>query len=307
MQRVHLIAIGEATMFNLAIALSKRSNYLISGSYDTIEESALAILKKHKLLPDKAGWFPDNITRNLSAIVVGPDAKADNPELLRAKELGLKVYTMPEYLYIQTRNKTRIVISGSHRKCSVMRMILHVMKKQRIDTDYYFYRSNCSYENPVKLSYEARVAVLEGDEKQTSPIDSQPIFHQFKPHIAVITCIDKNSEHTYDDFDQYLNQFREFINLMEMQGRLIYHQNDKNIGLLVEKLRRDIVPFPYGVPKYEVVDGLTTIVSRKIRIPLQISGEDLLQDLNAARLACRQIGISEDQFNQQIADYQIQI
>ena len=303
MQRVHFIAIGGAAMHNLAIALSRKSDYLVTGSDDEIFEPSFSRLKENGLLPEKQGWFPEKIHNNLNAVILGMHARADNPELLRAKELGLKIFSFPEYLYLQTRNKTRIVVGGSHGKTTTTAMILYVLKKLKIDADYMVGAQIEGFDNMVKLSYESRIAVFEGDEYLTSPLDPRPKFHLYKPHIAVITGIAWDHINVFPTFDIYLEQFRKFTDLMEIQGRLIYFEDDSNLRMITEKLRRDLVPFPYSTPDYEVRNGVTWLKTRKKEIALKIFGEHNLQNLVAARLACKQIGVTEDQFNEAISTF----
>lgn len=303
MQRVHFIAIGGAAMHNLAIAISKKNNYLVTGSDDEIFEPSLSRLKKHGLLPDKIGWNPEKIHANLTAVILGMHAKLDNPELLRAKELGLKIYSFPEYLFQQTRNKTRIVVGGSHGKTSTTAMILYVLQKLRIDTDYMVGAQIEGFDNMVKLSSESRIAVFEGDEYLTSPIDLRPKFHLYKPHVAILTGIAWDHINVFPTFENYVEQFKKFIDLMEIQGRLIYFDGDKALRDMTKKLRRDLVPFPYNTPDHEVVDGVTYLITRKGKVALKIFGEHNLQNLHAARLACKQIGVTEEQFNNAISEF----
>ena len=303
MQRVHFIAIGGAAMHNLAIALSKKQDYMVTGSDDEIFEPSYSRLLEAGLLPVKKGWFPERIHTNLNAIIVGMHARPDNPELLKAKELGLKIYSFPEYLYQQTRNKTRIVVGGSHGKTSTTAMILHVLKKRRIDADYMVGAQIEGFDNMVKLSYESRIAVFEGDEYLTSPLDPRPKFHLYKPHIAILTGIAWDHINVFPTFEIYLQQFEKFIDLMEIQGRLIYFDGDEHLREMTKKLRRDIVPFPYNTPKHEIANGVTMLKTRKGAVALRIFGEHNLQNLQAAMLACKQIGVTEDQFYEAIADF----
>jgi UDP-N-acetylmuramate: L-alanyl-gamma-D-glutamyl-meso-diaminopimelate ligase len=303
MQRVHFIAIGGAAMHNLAIAISKKSDFLVTGSDDEIFEPSYSRLKEHGLLPDAFGWYPERINKNLSAVILGMHATKDNPELIKAKELGLKIYSFPEYLYQMTRNKTRIVVGGSHGKTSTTAMILYVLKKLRIDADYMVGAQIEGFDNMVKLSYDSRIAVFEGDEYLTSPLDPRPKFHIYKPHIAVLTGIAWDHINVFPTFENYVDQFRKFIDLMEIQGRLIYFEGDEELRKLTEKLRRDLVPFPYGTPAHEVIDGITYLKTRKGKVALKIFGEHNLQNLHAARLACKQIGVTEEQFNNAISDF----
>jgi len=303
MQRVHFIAIGGAAMHNLAIAISKKDNFQVTGSDDEIFEPSRSRLKENGLLPDKLGWFPERIYKGLHAVILGMHATADNPELIRAKELGLKIYSFPEYLYQQTRSKTRIVIGGSHGKTTTTAMILFVLKQMKIDADYMVGAQIEGFDNMVKLSYESRIAVFEGDEYLTSPLDPRPKFHLYKPHIAVLTGIAWDHINVFPTFDNYVEQFRKFADLMEVQGRLIYFDGDQNLNEIAEHLRRDIVPFPYNTPEYEVRDGITYLITKYGDVPLKVFGEHNLQNMNAARLACRQIGVTDEQFYSVISEF----
>jgi len=303
MQRVHFIAIGGAAMHNLAIAISKKNDFLVTGSDDEIFEPSYSRLKKNGLLPAEMGWFPERIHSGLSAVIVGMHATIDNPELLRAKELGLKIFSFPEYLYQQTRSKTRIVVGGSHGKTTTTAMILFVLKQLKIDADYMVGAQIEGFDNMVKLSYEARIAVFEGDEYLTSPIDRRPKFHLYKPHIAVLTGIAWDHINVFPTFPLYVEQFKKFTDLMEVQGRLIYFDGDENLNHIVAGLRRDIVPFAYNTPKHEVRNGITYLKTKKQEVPLKIFGEHNLQNMEAARLACRQIGVTDQQFYSVIRDF----
>ncbi len=303
MQRVHFIAIGGAAMHNLAIAISKKNNFEVTGSDDEIFEPSRSRLKEHGLLPDELGWFPERIHKGLQAVILGMHATEDNPELIRAKQLGLKIYSFPEYLYQQTRSKTRIVVGGSHGKTTTTAMILFVLKQLNIDADYMVGAQIEGFDNMVKLSYESRIAVFEGDEYLTSPIDRRPKFHLYKPHIAVLTGIAWDHINVFPTFENYVEQFSKFVDLMEVQGRLIYFDGDKNLNEIAEHLRRDIVPFPYNTPKYEVNDGVTSLITKYGKIPLKVFGEHNLQNMDAARLACRQIGVTDEQFYSVISEF----
>ncbi len=303
MQRVHFIAIGGAAMHNLAIAISKKNNFQVTGSDDEIFEPSRSRLKEYGLLPDELGWFPDRIHKGLSAIILGMHATEDNPELIRAKELGLNIYSFPEYLFQQTRSKTRIVVGGSHGKTTTTAMILFVLKQLKIDADYMVGAQIEGFDNMVKLSYDSRIAVFEGDEYLTSPIDRRPKFHLYKPHIAVLTGIAWDHINVFPTFENYVEQFRKFVELMEVQGRLIYFDGDDNLNEIAGHLRRDIVPFPYNTPEYEVRDGITYLITKKGEVPLKVFGEHNLQNMNAARLACHQIGVNDEQFYSVISEF----
>lgn len=303
MHRVHFIAIGGAAMHNLAIAISKKKNYQVTGSDDEICEPSFSRLKQAGILPEKMGWFAENIHNKLDAVILGMHASNDNPELLRAKELGLKIFSFPEYLYQQTRSKTRIVVGGSHGKTTTTAMMLYVLKQLKIETDYMVGAQIDGFENMVKLSYESRIAVFEGDEYLTSPIDRRPKFHLYKPHIAVLTGIAWDHINLFPNFENYFEQFKQFAELMEAQGRLIYFDGDDNLNDMALTLRRDIVPFPYNTPEYEVRNGITYIITKKGDVPLKFFGEQNLQNMNAARMALKQIGVTDEQFYGAISDF----
>lgn len=304
MYKVHFIAIGGAAMHNLAIALHKKNIYEVTGSDDEIFEPSYSRLKENGLLPKETGWFPEKIHNQLDAVILGMHARSDNPELVRAKELGVKIYSFPEYLYEQTRSKTRIVVGGSHGKTTTTAMILHVMRKVNFKADYMVGAQIDGFENMVSLSEDARVAVFEGDEYLTSPLDPRPKFHLYKAHIAIITGIAWDHINVFPTFENYVEQFGKFIESMEIQGRLIYFDDDENLKRIVRDTDRiDIVSFPYKTPRYEIKDGVTYVETRKGKIPLKIFGEHNLQNLEAARLACKQVGILDDRFYNAIADF----
>jgi UDP-N-acetylmuramate: L-alanyl-gamma-D-glutamyl-meso-diaminopimelate ligase len=304
MHRVHFIAIGGAAMHNLAIAISKKKNYQVTGSDDEVVEPCLSRLKQYGLLPEKLGWFPERIHNKLDAVILGMHATSDNPEFLRAKELGLKIFSFPEFLYQQTRSKTRIVVGGSHGKTTTTAMMLFVLKQLRIETDYMVGAQIEGFDNMVKLSYESRIAVFEGDEYLTSPIDRRPKFHLYKPHIAVLTGVAWDHINVFPTFENYLEQFKQFTELMEAQGRLIYFDGDENLNDMALSLRRDIVPFPYNTPDHAVRDGITYLITKKGDVPLKFFGEHNLQNMNAARLALKQIGVTDEQFYTAISEFQ---
>lgn len=303
MHHVHFIAIGGAAMHNLAIAISQKENYRVTGSDDEIFEPSYSRLKAHGLLPEKTGWFPEKIHPGLEAVILGMHAKADNPELLRAKTLNLKIYSFPEYLYEQTKDKTRIVIGGSHGKTTTTAMILYVLNKLNIEVDYMVGAQIEGFDNMVKLSANTKIAVFEGDEYLTSPIDLRPKFHLYKPHIAILTGIAWDHINVFPTFENYVEQFSKFVEIIEPNGCLIYFSGDEELKKITSTLRSDLVPLPYSTPEYEIINGTTYIKTKQGLKSLQIFGEHNLQNLQAARLACEQIGVGENEFYEAIADF----
>ena len=298
--KVHFIAIGGSAMHNLAIALCQKG-ITVTGSDDEIFDPAKSRLEKYGLLPETFGWHPERITPDLDAVVLGMHARIDNPELLRAQELGLKIYSYPEYLYEQSKDKLRIVIGGSHGKTTTTAMILHVLAKCGIEADYMVGAQLKGFEVMVRLSHTAKVMVIEGDEYLTSPIDRRPKFHLYKPNVAIITGIEWDHINVFPTFDIYREQFAKFIDLIEPNGTLIYCDEDKEVHrVAVENRRTDIQKFPYVCPEHRVDNGVTYIGNTA----LKIFGHHNLLNLTAARLACRQVGVTDEQFDEAISTFE---
>lgn len=304
MQRVHFIAIGEDLMLDLAITLRLNKRYNVSGSDINLSEESYDILKNHGVDCDKNGWFPQSIQKGISAIVVGKNVLSENPELTKAKELGLKIYTLPEYIFQQTRSRTRIVVSGSHGTSTISAMILFVLKQSKVDADYFVENRMTGIENKIRLTFDARIAVLEVSESIFSKHKQISNFQHFKPHIAVLSrenTLDKSQVSITSD----TNDLKKIIDTVEVQGRLIYHDKDENINQFVAKLRRDIVTFSYKSADHAIINNITCLLTKKGSIPLEISGKSNMEYLIAARLVCKQIGVNEDQFNNAISLFRI--
>ncbi len=299
--KVHFIAIGGSAMHNLAIALCQKG-ITVTGSDDEIFDPAKSRLEKYGLLPESFGWHPERITSDLDAVVLGMHARIDNPELLRAQELGLKIYSYPEYLYEQSKDKLRIVVGGSHGKTTTTAMILHVLAHCGIEADYMVGAQLKGFDVMVRLSHTAKVMVIEGDEYLTSPIDRRPKFHLYKPNVAIITGIEWDHINVFPTFDIYREQFAKFIDLIEPNGALIYCDEDKEVHrVAMENRRTDIQKLPYVCPEHRVVDGVTYLNNRT---PLMVFGHHNLLNLTAARLACRQVGVSDEQFDEAISTFE---
>lgn len=302
--RVHFIAIGGSAMHNLAIALHKKS-YQITGSDDEIFEPSRTRLASLGLLPPQSGWFPEKITTNLDAVILGMHARKDNPELLKAQELGIKIYSYPEYLYEQSKDKIRIVIGGSHGKTTITAMILHVFNKCSIDTDYMVGAKLDGFEVMVKLSVDAKYMVIEGDEYLTSPIDLRPKFHLYRPNIALLSGIAWDHINVFPTFDIYVDQFRKFIQLIENEGSLIYSHDDEELKKLVkESFNNSIAIVPYTKPEYVINEfGQTQIIWNGIKTSLKIFGDHNLCNLMGAFEVCKAVGISESDFFHTISSF----
>jgi UDP-N-acetylmuramate: L-alanyl-gamma-D-glutamyl-meso-diaminopimelate ligase len=303
MNRVHFIAIGDPDLSKLALALSKRKNYKITGSDEKISEPFYSLLKERNLLPPQDGWSPEKITKDLQAVVLGPQITMENPEYIKAKQLGVKIYSFPEYLFQQTRSKTRIVVAGTNDKVLIALMIVHVLQQLRLDADYMIRNQNDGSETMIKLSYESRIAILVGDEYYTSTIDQRPMFHMYKPHIAILTALYHSQTVQFSSYDDYLNQFKLFVDKMEVQGRLIYLGSENYYKQIIDKLRRDIVPFSYSLPVSKVVDGIVNLKYKKNDVPLMLGLDTNLSCIEAARIGCRQIGVTDEQFYNSIKSF----
>ena len=244
---VHFIAIGGAAMHNLALALHHKGMQ-VTGSDDTIFEPSKSRLNAAGLLPASFGWYSDKITKNLDAVVLGMHAKQDNPELLKAQELGLKIYSYPEFLYEQSKHKTRVVIGGSHGKTTITAMILHVLNYHDIEVDYMVGAQLEGFDVMVKLTDDADFMVLEGDEYLSSPIDRRPKFHLYQPNIALLSGIAWDHINVFPTFENYLEQFKIFVDSITVGGSISYNSEDLNVKSIVEDSDNQIRKFPYQTP-----------------------------------------------------------
>lgn len=300
--KVHFIAIGGSAMHNLAIALHLKG-VDVTGSDDEIFDPARGRLQQYGLLPESEGWHPERIVPELDAIVLGMHARLDNPELIKAQQMGLKIYSYPEYLYEQSKDKLRIVVGGSHGKTTTTAMILHVLNHCNIEADYMVGAQLKGFDVMVRLSDTAKVMVIEGDEYLTSPIDRRPKFHLYHPNVAIITGIEWDHINVFPTFDIYRDQFAQFINLIEPGGSLVYCEEDEEVcGVARNNQRTDIEKIPYSVPNHYVDNGVTVLSDTATE--LSIFGHHNLLNLNAARCACRQLGISDSTFDQAVASFE---
>ncbi len=298
---IHFIAIGGSAMHNLAIALS-RKGYHVSGSDDEIFEPSRTRLEKEGILPNSLGWDASKITPDIDAVILGMHAHEDNPELQRAKELGVKIFSYPEYLYEQSKNKIRVVIGGSHGKTTITSMILHVLQNLKMDVDYMVGAQLQGFDCMVKLTDSAPIMIIEGDEYLTSPIDRRPKFHLYMPNIALISGIAWDHFNVFPTFDNYIKQFEIFASLVPSEGSLIYCNEDLEVKRVSEN-SMCLNKFPYSVPSHKIVGEQTIIVHNQIEYPLQVFGKHNLMNLNGARLVCNQLGVSDEDFYSQIQNF----
>ena len=299
---LHFIAIGGSAMHNLALALYEKG-YQISGSDDTIHEPSKSRLANKGLLPEEFGWFPEKITSKIDAIILGMHAKKDNPELIKAQELGLKIYSYPEFLYEQSKNKTRVVIGGSHGKTSITSMILHVMHYHDKDVDYMVGAQLDGFDNMVHLTEENEFVVLEGDEYLSSPIDRRPKFHLYKPNIALLSGIAWDHINVFPTYDNYVDQFKIFVECLTNGGIMVYNEEDDEVKSVVEESTNTIKKYPYKTPEFTIENGITYLDSSEGKLPLEIFGKHNLQNLAGAKWICQHMGVDEDDFYEAIATF----
>ena len=291
----HFIAIGGSAMHNLAIALHLKGDS-ITGSDDEIFEPSRSRLAKYNLLPSEVGWDINRIHSNIDAVILGMHARKDNPELIKAQKLGLSIYSYPEFIYEQTKDQLRIVIGGSHGKTSITSMILHVLSKNNINHNYMVGAQLEGFDCMVKLSKEAKIAVLEGDEYLSSPIDRRPKFHLYQPEIAVVSGIAWDHINVFPTFENYVEQFRIFIDKVGKNGRVIYFEDDNVLKEVVLNSSSKAIKIPYCTFPNQIKNGITYVRTEKEEIPLEIFGDHNLQNLNAAYHVCIQLGMKSVDF-----------
>ena len=277
-------------MHNLALAVASKAGYQVTGSDDEIFDPALTHLREAGLLPDEMGWHPERITKDIDAIILGMHAREDNPELVKARELGIKIYSFPEYLYEQTKDKIRIVVGGSHGKTTTTSMILYVLQRLGIEADYMVGAQIEGFERMVRLSDTAKYAVFEGDEYLTSPLDLRSKFLWYHPHVAILTGIAWDHINVFPTFDKYVDTFRQFVRTIS--DTFIYYQGDENLRTLAEEFK--IQNSKLKIIPYKEYEG---------KVEMQVFGRHNMQNLQAAMLACHCIGVAPDDFYREISTF----
>ena len=300
--KIHFIAIGGSAMHNLAIAL-KLKGYSITGSDDVINDPSRSRLKKYNLLPQKEGWFSYKISSDIDAVVLGMHAKDDNPELLKARKIGLKIFSYPEFIFNQSKDKIRIVIGGSHGKTSITSLVLHVLRTLNIESDYMVGAQLDGFEVMVKLTDTNKYIVLEGDEYLSSALDLRPKFHLYKPHIALISGIAWDHINVFKTFENYLKQFEIFINSIEENGTLVYNELDPELKKLISSNKSNLNYIPYSIPKHKITDGISFINFNNELYRLKIFGDHNLQNISGALNICKALGVESDDFYNAITSF----
>ncbi|NCP20673.1 MAG: peptidoglycan synthetase [Zetaproteobacteria bacterium] len=299
---IHFIAIGGSAMHNLAIAL-KQKGHNVTGSDDVIHEPSKSRLAAKGLLPNAWGWFPENINAQIDAIILGMHAKPDNLELVKAQELGLKIYSYPEFLYEQSKDKIRVVIGGSHGKTTITAMILHVMRVHHLEVDYMVGAQLKGFDTMVHLTHENKFMVLEGDEYLSSPIDRRPKFHLYQPNIALLSGIAWDHINVFPTFENYVEQFRIFVEAIRPDGIIVYNNEDEVVKQVVEQSSKALKRDPYKTPNYTIKNGKTFIETEEGFMPLEIFGKHNLQNLAGAKQICQHMGVNETDFYKAMASF----
>ncbi len=300
--RVHFIAIGGSAMHNLALALHQKGDH-VTGSDDEIFNPSKSRLEAKGLLPETYGWFPEKITSSIDAIILGMHSKADNPELLRAKKLDLTIYSYPEFLYEQSKDKTRVVIGGSHGKTTITSMILHVMHYHEREVDYMVGAQLEGFDTMVHLTKQNDFIVLEGDEYLSSPIDRRPKFHLYKPNIALLSGIAWDHINVFPTYENYVEQFETFMALITNGGAIVYNEEDPEVKKVVEASTSLIKRYPYKTPVYSVENGKTLLDTPEGPMPIEIFGRHNLNNLEGARWICQLMGVDAEDFYEAIATF----
>lgn len=302
MERLHFISIGGSVMHSLAIALAKKG-CSITGSDDEIYDPSRSLLAAHGLLPDKMGWHAEKIHRGLDAVILGMHARPDNPELLAARQLGLPIYSFPEFIRQSAEDKQRIVIAGSHGKTTITSMIMHVLQHHGRSFDYLVGAQVPGFDNIVRLS-DAPVIVIEGDEYFSSALDHTPKFLKYEHHIGLISGIAWDHINAYNTFDDYVRQFELFADATPKAGTLIFCEDDNLAMMIASNERTDVNQIHYHVPPYEVINNTCYLIANKQRIPLRIFGRHNMLNLNGARMVLQRLGITEEMFYQAIVTFE---
>jgi UDP-N-acetylmuramate: L-alanyl-gamma-D-glutamyl-meso-diaminopimelate ligase len=302
-RKIHFISIGGSVMHNLAIELHLKG-FLITGSDDEIYEPSSSRLAQYELLPEKTGWYPEKVTDDLEAVILGMHARQDNPELAKAKELGIKIYSYPEYIFEQSQHKQRVVIAGSHGKTTITSMVLHVLKYNGRMFNYLVGAQLDGFENMVKLSDEAPLIVIEGDEYFTSPLDLTPKFMHYQPHIALISGIAWDHFNVFPTWESYVKQFELLADSLPKAGTIVYDETDDMLDVIGQKERTDVVSVAYNVHPNKIENGQTVLITdEKGEVPVLVFGDHNMKNISGARVICERVGITDEEFYNAIQSF----
>ncbi len=300
---IHFIAIGGAVMHNLAIVLRRKGNR-VTGSDDKIVDPARANLEREGILPAKLGFFEENITDDLDAVILGMHAREDNPELLRAQELGLKIYSFPEYLYEVSKKKQRVVIAGSHGKTTITSMVMHVLRENNYNFDYMVGAKVQGFDTSVKITEDAPIIVLEGDEYLASPINREPKFLYYKPNVALITGVAWDHINVFPDYDDYVKQFEKFAYSLEEWGFLTWFGEDEELKKIFNHFEAKVRTRAYFTHPYIIKGNTTYLQTGAGEVAIKVFGEHNLQNISGAKNVCNELEVSDENFYRAIATFE---
>jgi UDP-N-acetylmuramate: L-alanyl-gamma-D-glutamyl-meso-diaminopimelate ligase len=290
-QHIHFIAIGGSAMHNLAIALHQ-TGYYVTGSDDDIFEPSRSRLSANGLLPAELGWHPEKIRRETKAVILGMHARKDNPELKRALELGIRIYSFPDFVYESSKNAKRVVIAGSHGKTTITSIIMHVLRHVDQEFDYLVGAGIAGFSNMVKLN-GAPIIVLEGDEYLSSALDRTPKFIRYNHNIGLISGIAWDHINAFPSKDEYIDQFAKFIDNTPDDGCLVYFDEDPVIRKLIQVKKRKFRTIPYNTPIYTVKDGQFYLKNELSETGLRLFGKHNMQNLGGALTVLKLLGLPE--------------
>ena len=301
-RKIHFIAIGGSVMHNLAIAL-RQDGHEVTGSDDEIFDPSRSTLAKHGLLPETEGWHPEKLNKDMEAVILGMHAKADNPELLKAQQLGLPIFSFPDYIYDQSKNKQRIVIAGSHGKTTITAIIIHVLNFLHHKFDYVIGAKINGIENTVKLS-DAPVIIIEGDEYLSSPLDPTPKFVRYQHHLGLISGISWDHANVFPTEEEYVKQFDLFADLTPKGGILIYCEQDAMTMIIGKKERADVLAIPYRSHPYTSDSTQVYLTEGKQKFPIKLFGSHNYQNISGAKEVLKKLGVTEEQFFEAISSFE---
>lgn len=295
--QVHFIGLGEMELFNLAVSLHKNGD-TVTGSEELFDESLKDIMQDQGLTSGGAGWFSDKISSNLDFVVLGTTVKKDNPELLKAQELDLKVVAYPDFLFELNKLKTRVVVAGRQNRSELVSMILHVMEYNDIEVDY-----AVSVPNGIHLTDTNDFIVIEADDAPSSVLDTAPKFHKYQPNIALLSDIQFEENSLYTNFETYAEQYSIFVDSIVKGGSITYNGEDAEVRKRVESSENPIRKLPYSMPEYSEEDGEVFLDTPDGDMPLEVSDKTALSNLAGAKWICQQMGVDEVEFYEAIASF----
>lgn len=303
-------------MHSLAIALH-HAGYLVTGSDDHIHNPARERLDALGLCPEKEGWNANLVHSGLDGVILGMHASEDNPELKKAQELGIKIYSFPEFIYEHSQDKQRIVVAGSYGKTTITAMIMHVLQKAGKRFDFMVGSQVPGFDNPVRLSEDAPVIVMEGDEYLASRLDPRPKFLLYHPHIILLSGISWDHINVFPTEVSYNLQFGKLIDSLPKAGYLIYNDTDKTVREMVHPIKdnESLYISPYSMPSYKITKegkysltlgntslaGLTSIGGEKET--MEVIGKHNMLNIAGAWKVCERLGIELKDFLKHMSSF----